>query len=1002
MVQLSPGVNRDEHATAIAGYLRRVRVRALAFYLARGVLAGAGAGALTLLIAALGVGAVASPAVAVVSWTAVAAAAGAAAWWVLRRAQRVRGSAAAELLVSVRVGLASATRSAVELAADSRARALAPGLVAAHAARVREALAEVPVRRVVPWRWLEHPALLGGLAATLLAGLLLTRVDRAASGTYALLHPGERDGRGALLAAAVDRVRARCIFPGHLHRPPLDVEDFTTLELPRGTSVEVDVRPRVAAREAVLEVGRGAIKLRPARGGLVGRFVVREDAAVGVRLREPDGRWLRDPTPRAVRAIVDQAPRVSLTHPERDRTVEPTEDVLIAWDARDDIGIAVVDLVLRTPGGREVRRRLAAFEEAGGPGKPEAMGATTLEIAATGVRPGDRVTVWIEAKDADQVSGPNVGKSAERVLTVASASSRRAETIGDLAAVLDAALDALADRLERPPPEAAAAARARLEAAAGAIDRLVQALENMAERLRRDRNAAAGDAGLYAEMSTRIRRVAAQESTLHGDPIGARDRRVAADARVVEELERDVLLLADLLGRARIDDAAAIARELEALRRQMTSLLAELRRASTPEARRALLEAIARAEARMHELQQRIAALAQEVPSDFVNTDALEATETADALAAFREAVERGDLDEAERRLADLERNIDRMARALGGADQLFAEARFGPRERAMAEAMDLLQGVETEQQQLARRSSDVRRRAAERALEATGAQNGDAARRLSRRAQETRQALERIDRRRLDGLDQEAFDRARQRLRDTEDALRTGDLGEARRMSDEASVDLDALARDLDLSQLMFPGADGRTSADARAARDASRQVGELRRDIDESIPRVERWVDPRGAQQLRGDSSRQRSVRDAAGRLAGQLEEGPDGTPLSPDGARAVREAAGSMQRAERALDHGDPIAASRAQEDAARRLTELREQLESEQQQRASGGGGGGSDGGDGEAGFRERVEIPGAEAFHGPAEMRRRLLDAMREPAPPGYEAAVRRYYEDLLR
>src|SRR6185503_17517250 len=130
-------------------------------------------------------------------------------------------------------------------------------------------------------------------------------------------------------------------------------------ELPRGTSVELDVRPRLATREGVLEVGRGAVKLRPARGGLGGRFVVREDAAVRVRVRDGDGRWLRDPTARAVRAVVDQAPRAALATPDHDRTVEPSEEVVIAWDARDDVGLATVDLVLRTPGGREVRRRLA-------------------------------------------------------------------------------------------------------------------------------------------------------------------------------------------------------------------------------------------------------------------------------------------------------------------------------------------------------------------------------------------------------------------------------------------------------------------------------------------------------------------------------------------------------------------------------------------------------------------------------------------------------------------
>ena len=42
------------------------------------------------------------------------------------------------------------------------------------------------------------------------------------------------------------------------------------------------------------------------------------------------------------------------------------------------------------------------------------------------------------------------------------------------------------------------------------------------------------------------------------------------------------------------------------------------------------------------------------------------------------------------------------------------------------------------------------------------------------------------------------------------------------------------------------------------------------------------------------------------------------------------------------------------------------------------------------------------IPGSDEFSGSMEMRRRLLDAMREGAPSGWEDPVRRYYEELLR
>ena len=44
----------------------------------------------------------------------------------------------------------------------------------------------------------------------------------------------------------------------------------------------------------------------------------------------------------------------------------------------------------------------------------------------------------------------------------------------------------------------------------------------------------------------------------------------------------------------------------------------------------------------------------------------------------------------------------------------------------------------------------------------------------------------------------------------------------------------------------------------------------------------------------------------------------------------------------------------------------------------------------------------VEIPSGPDGHGAQGVRRLLLDGMREGSPAGHEAAVRRYYEGLLR
>ena len=215
--------------------------------------------------------------------------------------------------------------------------------------------------------------------------------------------------------------------------------------------------------------------------------------------------------------------------------------------------------------------------------------------------------------------------------------------------------------------------------------------------------------------------------------------------------------------------------------------------------------------------------------------------------------------------------------------------------------------------------------------------------------------------------------------------------------MSEAAAQDLSSLSRDLDLSALMFPGREGETREDAREARNADRNLRELRRRLDEALPDVASHLEPADREQMRSDLERQRLARDAAERLGGEFDRGHEGVPLSEDAARELNEVAESMQRANRALEGGDPLESARHQEDAARRLTELRERLENEQQ---SGGQGG--DGGSSEPDFRRPVDIPDADQFEGPMEMRRRLLDAMREAPPEGYEDAVRRYYEGLLR
>lgn len=977
----------------LQGWLARLERRVAGLHAVRALVAGAGAGAATFAAAALVVGPISSRLTTTASWIAVVAAAATAAALTFRPALRLRGPRAATLLEPE--GLSSSLRSALELATAGPGASV--DLVSAHAASVRRALADVPPASVFPLRRVRHATTAAGLAALALGSLLLLASDRTRVGAWALMNPERLDDDGLVMADVITGARARLTFPGHFGREPVVLEDPARIEAPRGTSVELTLRPRVDVRRAVLRVvGTDLQMTRGADGALSARFVVRQDGPISARL-EVQGAWVGEATPRRLAILPDEAPRASIVMPEADAVVGLHEEISIVWDAADDVGVRSADLVIGGADGRERRRSLGRWDD--GVGEPIAAGAAAVVPSEVGAQPGDSFTVVVEARDGDVVSGPNLGRSEVRTLTVASESSRRAEEIADLAAVLDRGLHALADRLEREvlDEDPDGNARARFEAAHAGTAGFALGLDEIADGVE------SGDA--LRTMAHALRRQLTRERRLHGDRMGSRSARAAADAAVVDELERDVLALSDRLGRARLEDAAALAREIEALRRQMTSLLAELRRTDSPEARAALLAALARAQARMRELMERIARMGNDVPREFLNAESLPGLQTEDALEQLAAALEEDDLEAAARQLQELAHTLRQLAQALGAAEEEFSESRFGPRERAMAEALDALAGLEAEQRALSERSGETRRVAAERAIEAAGGRDGEGLARLARSARAIGESLHGISAGDLDAIEQEALSRARQRLVDIDDALSTQDIGEARRMALEAERDLEGLARDLELSALMFPGVDGEVSDGARATRRAARRLAELRQGIDQAIPRVSDFVDEGGRRQLRGDAPRQSAAAAAARGLVERFARGPDGTPLSPEGEQGVRDAHGSMGRARRALELGDPLEAATAQEEAARRLTELREELERTQRDPQGGGDGADRGGGGGDGGgldFRRRVEIPEADAFEGPMEMRRRLLDAMREGAPAGYEESVRSYYEDLLR
>lgn len=945
--------------------------------------------ALSSVIAALLLGPLPHAALLGVAWTLVTAAAIASAWAPIERLVALRGVGAAALLTRSDPRLAAATRSAWALALD-----LPPGasraLVMAHQRRVQDQLRSVRPAQVVRLARELGPSAGYAIGALVIALTIALASGRARAGLFALTHPLATSRQDAPTASVVESLDVRVVYPVYLDRTPLRVPAATRVDAPVGSTLELRIVPRIDARRVEVRVGEQVLATSRHGDAFAASFLVREDAALTVSVTEREGRTVRDSERRAIHAVADAAPVVQLTSPALDQTLDPDDLVLVAFSATDDIGIVSADLVITPPDGRERRRRLSSEAV----GTAAIVGDTTLEVGELGAEPGDRIAIRVEVRDANDVDGPGIGRSETRTLTIASASTRRQDDIAELAAVRDAALLALADRLEVAVPEDDPAAIARFANGSAQLTSVLAALGRLAFAARVGESART-DAPLFSGMQTRLRRALAAERRLIEPRVQALDARTTTDRGVQSELERDVLTLTDMLARARVEDAAELARELEALRREIASLLRELTRAPSDEARAALLTAIGRAEQRLTELRARLGAMGTSAPSEFGNVTEGDARETQAALDAMREGLLAGDLDAAARALTTLEQEIDGIARALGQGESSFAEAHFGERDRALAEAMDALQGLEAEERELATASGNARTEAARAALETLGDRGAGRASALAERAAEVASAYDAPWASRLALTERDQRGRAQQRLRDVQEALAHGDLGEASRMAEEAEAEADALSRDLGLEAIMFPGHAGETAEAAREARSASQHARELRAAIDDAIPDLRAHLSESSRRAMQAGAPRQTAAAASTERLAERFENGPDGEPLVPDVGGDLRAIRDLMNEARGAREHEEPAATADAESEAARRLAELRQRLEEDSQHRRGDSSAGGSS-----SELGRPVEIP--EDHEGPMELRRRLLDAMSEDAPHGYDDAVRHYYEGLLR
>jgi predicted nucleic acid-binding Zn-ribbon protein len=943
-------------------------------------------------------------------------------WGPWRRLRHDRGVAR---LVGVRQpSVQSDLLSAVELA---EATALPPGtsqsITQAFYGSVRAALAPLDLRRLIPMRRPILAGLLGLVAAGALGGGAVFAPGTVRRGLDLLRRqPTRFEGAAVAFEPLIGDVRLVYTFPAYTGLPKRVVDGSTgDIVALKGTEVEWEAPILRRARQALILLGEqgeaGEHQVTLAEGKLRTRFVVRDNATFRVWLAPLFGRPVREHRAHRIVAEADQPPRVDIFGPA-DRLVLPTpRPIEVGYSALDDFGLGAVDLVWRVDDGPEQRQRLRNAA-----GKRADQGKTVFEPNWGTLAAGATIAYRVEALDRDDVSGSKTGSSRSLYVVIQNPREDLDEQLLREREVLDKLIDNLGERLglqEAPP--GTSKGPADLSGHLTTWQTLHESLESQVAALGRiiddEKRGGAASKGLLQALSgiaDRLGRRLREETDLLTALRAKADQGALAASvfgnifdhgrKHVEDLEAAVLALDDLIGRQRLEDLAAMAKELTGAYKRLQDLLTRYEATKDEALRRQLEREMRDLRARIEELASKIAAVKarNEVPTEWQNMpDVQEAMKRADELSR---ALEKGDPTSLKKALSELGDALKDLQSMLQKNSDDFGGERFGPEQKALSEMMKKIGDLEGDERSL---SDDGRRLSRELDAEAQERLEG----RMEALLDEAQKKVDELRRKLATPMPREVGADEEDELRRAQDSAKQlrrlvpeKDWGEAKKEAERVASSLRRLNRGLQDQQAererkgkkSEKGDDGKERKRSPAAEEFDRQMSEagalaqeLAQQLGELAPRADRMT-PEQRQRAGEMSGRQGSLGERARDLAKEAGGKGAEVPGAERAAEELRSVAEQMGQAGQDFRSHQVREGSGKAEDAADRLAKLRDQMQETGKNGARG------------RRSREPVRIPGADDSQAPREWRQELLEAMRGKRPERFDDEVRRYYEELVK
>lgn len=904
-------------------------------------------------------------------------------------------------------------------------------------AELREALLISTAHRIeplrlqalVPFSTIRRPLAAAGTVVALYAGAALLMPTALSQGWKQLLRePAKAPFGGARLASAplVGDVDIVVVFPEYTGKANLNLPSSSgDFEAMAGSTIKISTRTTASVEKASILLAAtdelasdeevlltknssygdpaspaNSAASSNAETSLSGSFRLMRETYYRFTIDKGSDREV-EARARHITIANDQAPKIELYAPADELDVAKLKRIEIAYVASDDYGIRKVDLVYTPKNGKETRQPLEIVDS----GPTVGVGASPRaprnaqhkylwDLSVLPLRPGVQIEYHLEVADNDDVQGPNIGRSRSYSLRLFSPRERHEDLIARQQLLAKHMIELLADRLVATGTSVAV--HRQIQRAA---EQVVVEMGGLVAALNEDELATKKLRTTLQEMRERMNTRVRREDTMltsfeKRDDDDANTKTLeTSDAKIIAELEDDLLLLSDWLQRQQLENTLSISDEAAASRERLKKLFEEFDRTGSDEVLSEIERELKALERKLQELYEASASMPEDALDRFVNSEALQATQEKACLQKVRELLDAGNAKAAQK---EMEKCSEQMLEAAQAREDALSRLRgedFAEGEKQLEEILNDVADLAQDQDDIANQASQIYQRYSDAVNELEKGKSAEAKKTAGETLEKLRKSVNKIPGAGLTPFTREEMTVLAKRLEDTETMLERGELAEALSMAQHARESLKTIRDELEFSLDEAWSRKG-VSAEkaARAALPLAKKLVEQLQAVTPSPSEIMSSEDKRKLEKLR---RQQKASRNRTGKLMKKASAQAESMPGKSGQAieKGLESALEHMDQAEKQMRSRDPSGAKQQAKEASERLREAQKAARGAARQQQQYG----------QQGWRdEPVRIPGAEDYRAPEKFREEILDAMQdEAAPSGFSEQVKQYYKDII-